>query len=391
MVVLLSPDPFSLPFLAIVPGPLGPILGGSGPGINDSQQILQDASGSSAAVRQAWDYTWEQALQGPLWDAVVNVGVFIAAACLALWCLNFARQWLEDQTSPRALQELIWPLIVIILLSNHGANLSLLCMGMRNVINGMNETLLTSVARGIDLEKTVSEIGQYDAASIQLAKLRSQCNQIVDKTKQEQCITLQTQAMGEILQQFNQQHPDSQYGKSLQDQIASAKQSIGDAINGAAIKTVNSIVFDPLVGLVKLVLVAFQSAFQQLVEVSLLLTAMMGPVAVGATLLPFGAKPLYAWFTAFWSVGLLKLAYNIITGLTAMAIYKTGQTDTLASAVFFGLLAPLLAFAMAAGGGMAVFGGITSVAAGSIGLTVSQFSLGGSTPPAPAAPPPTAE
>ena len=93
---------------------------------------------------------------------------------------------------------------------------------------------------------------------------------------------------------------------------------------------------------------------------------------VGASLLPIGAKPLYAWMTGFWSLGMAKLSLNIITGLAATAIAASAQLDTLSIAITLGLLAPILALALSAGGGMAIFSAILSAAsaAASAGLNI---------------------
>jgi hypothetical protein len=62
-------------------------------------------------------------------------------------------------------------------------------------------------------------------------------------------------------------------------------------------------------------MIAMQSAFQALIEVGFLLTGLLGPLAVGALLLPIGAKPLYAWMTGCYrkllavSIRRLKLSF----------------------------------------------------------------------------------
>jgi len=71
---------------------------------------------------------------------------------------------------------------------------------------------------------------------------------------------------------------------------------------------------------------------------------------------------------------LLKLSYNLVAGLTAIAIYQTAGTETLASAIFFGIMSPLLAMAMAAGGGMSVFNAVLAVSGAAGGLAMSRIT-----------------
>jgi hypothetical protein len=76
--------------------------------------------------------------------------------------------------------------------------------------------------------------------------------------------------------------------------------------------------------------------------------------------------------TGFWSLGMAKLSLNIVTGLAATAIAASAQLDTLSIAITLGLLAPILALSLSAGGGMAIFSAIVSAAsaAASAGLNI---------------------
>ncbi len=128
----------------------------------------------------------------------------------------------------------------------------------------------------------------------------------------------------------------------------------------------------PMVILIQTILMASQAAFQALIEASMLLTGLMGPIALGSSLLPFGAKPIYAWLTAFWSVGICKLCLNVISGLIAVTLYNTGPTEMLPASIMLGLFAPIMALGMATGGGMAIFNGIT----GSVATIVRVVTVG---------------
>jgi len=331
---------------------------------------LQASADKSKEISKAWDYTWEQVLNGPLFEELNRIGLIIAAACLILWTISFAKKWLDSETGGMSFfQELIFPMIVILLLSNGGANMRLLSMGMRSAINGLNSQMLEKVAAKLNIEQITLELADYAAVEGQFGNLRSQCSSIVNQQKLVQCLKLQGEAQQGILDSYREKYGDSVRIKRLEavkiesakDPVKAAQQASGGGIFG----------FDPLVEIVKIVLMAFQIAFAQLIEASLLLTAVMGPIAVGATLLPFGAKPLYAWLTSFFSLGLAKLSYNIISGIVAVSFYKqSGGGDSMGAAIFFGLLAPILALAAAGGGGLAVFNGITSAAAnaGQVGI-----------------------
>ena len=130
--------------------------------------------------------------------------------------------------------------------------------------------------------------------------------------------------------------------------------------------------------IIQYVLLAFQWAFTNILEISMLLTGLMGPFAVAGSLLPFEAKPLFAWLTGFFSLGMAKFSYSVIVGLAATVVV-TAEVQTQSDFVFLlliSVLAPVLALSIAGGAGMAVFRGIS-------GGVTRIISIGSSTLPLP--------
>ncbi|MEQ8385670.1 MAG: hypothetical protein RH949_25265 [Coleofasciculus sp. A1-SPW-01] len=99
----------------------------------------------------------------------------------------------------------------------------------------------------------------------------------------------------------------------------------------------------------------------------MLLTGLLGPLAVGGSLLPVGNKAIFAWLTGFFSVGMVKLSFNIINGLVAVMVLNAGDSDPMIFAFATGLISPLLSLALAAGGGMAVFNSLSTLATFGLG------------------------
>ncbi|XHX79264.1 MAG: hypothetical protein RBJ76_04845 [Stenomitos frigidus ULC029] len=347
----------------------------------NARDILGSAETASTQTSQAWDRTWDLALSGGLYHAVNNIGIFIAAGALIFWLLDFVKKWLSDEVSGLwVLQDLVWPLIVILFTANNGALMGGFSRGFRDTLNNFNAQVVQVVSAEQNMEKTLNELGTFSSVSARLATARGQCNTIVNNDKLVQCLKDQEAALQGILKLYQQEYGDTVKFKELVAQTQNSLRNPGEAIvDGAQSATIGvvNIALSPLMTAVAAFMAAMQYAFQQLIEVSMLLTALMGPLALGASLLPFGAKPIFAWLTAFWSLSVLKLSYNIIAGLTAIAIYQTSGTETLGSAIFFGLLSPILAMAMAAGGGMAVFSGILSATAAAGGFAVGRLSAGG--------------
>ena len=356
-------------------------IGSNVAGNASSAVLLGGAEAISNTVSQAWDHTWDVALSGGLYSAVNNMAIALAAGALIFWLLDFARKWLADEANGMwALQDLVWPLLVIMLTANNGSLLAGFSRGFRDTLNNFNLQVVRVVAKEQDLEKTLNELGAFAVIDAKVATARGQCNTIVDNQKLTQCLEEQNKALQGVLQQYKQDYGLTIKYKQLESSVKEGLKNPGEAVTGGLRNNINTgvnIALSPFTAVIILFMSACQYCFQQLIEVSMLLTAIMGPLAVASSLLPFGAKPIFAWLTAFWSLSLLKLSYNIIAGLTAIAIYQTSGTETLGSAIFFGLFSPLLAMATAAGGGLAVFNGILAGSGAAAGMAAAKFPSGG--------------
>ena len=109
----------------------------------------------------------------------------------------------------------------------------------------------------------------------------------------------------------------------------------------------------------------------------MLLTGLIGPIAVAGSIIPLQGRPLWAWLVGFFSLGLAKFSYNILVGLAATVVVAAdAQTQgDFGFLLLISVLAPILALAIAGGAGMAVFrsisGGVTRIVA--IGTSVIPF------------------
>jgi hypothetical protein len=122
----------------------------------------------------------------------------------------------------------------------------------------------------------------------------------------------------------------------------------------------------------------WQWAFSSLLELSMLLTGLMGPIAVAGSAMPLQGRPLWAWLIGFFSLGMAKFSYNIIIGLAATVVVSAeaqSQSD-FGFLLLIGVLSPILALAIAGGAGMTVFRGVS-------GGVTRIISVGTSTLPMP--------
>ncbi len=104
-------------------------------------------------------------------------------------------------------------------------------------------------------------------------------------------------------------------------------------------------------------------AFQHAIEMTILISAFISPLAVATSLAPIGSgSPLMLWATGFWSLALVKLSLNIITAIAITVLYGS-SADALIIGLLIGLLSPILAISLSAGGGVAMFNSIAMAGA----------------------------
>lgn len=339
------------------------------PFFSKSDFALSCGAAMANQVAQGWDQTWDLFITQPngIYMALVNIGRIFALISIVFFIYQFLQKVLSDE-SYHALSDLIWPVIVIILLSNNAALLRQSSTAIRAVINQANTEVLALADSSLKFEKHLEEVVNFTTAENQIRDLRSQCNGIPNNEQLIICLEEAQRRAQTVVDVYTTIYPDTIWAKRLLNFVGEAindlKENPSLALNIGAASITNSLVQIT----VETLLAAFQSAFQYLIELSFLLTAMLGPLALGLTLSPLGGKALYAWVIAFFSVGLAKLCFNIITAMVVTMIYESGPLDPLVDLLLLGLLAPVLAFGMAAGGGMAIFNGVLA--------TIQQITMG---------------
>ena len=131
-----------------------------------ASNIVQDGAAAAEAIASAMDQLWTDVLDGGLYAAIAQVGVFFAVGTL----LIFMVQWFKasmDGDNPQAFSEIIWPTVVIVLLSSNATVLKDCTLQLRNIINQVNQTILVSTSGSLQLQEAyqqaLSELGSEAA------------------------------------------------------------------------------------------------------------------------------------------------------------------------------------------------------------------------------------
>lgn len=369
--------------------------------VTGADSILQNGLTTASGIAATWNQQWLNIFQSELYHSIVFTSGLFAAGALVFFMIQFMRRMVLEEDWATGLQSLILPLIIVCLLANNGYMLARGTLAMRGVIHGLSSQIMSMTLMEVKLQDAVQASVDKGAIASQINALLSQCQGMVGD-KQQECFKAANQQAEAIVQDYQSKHPVS---SALADFLNSMKQGVlGQGITGAietggaeidtsqgipgVVQSLPSAGAFGILGfaggmmgaisesLVKTVLLAMQWAFANILEIAMLLSGLMGPFAIAGAI-AFDGKSLWAWLTGFFALGMAQISYNIIVGLAAVVVVNADVTDTLGFLVIIAVLAPALALALAAGGGMAVFHVVSSGVAG------FATTLAGSSPKVP--------
>jgi hypothetical protein len=357
-------------------------------------QLLENAAAGASLVADGFNQLWEQTLTGGLYASLCKVGVLFAVGSLALFMVQWGKQMLDGEEQ-RAISELIWPLVVALFLANNGKMLASSTLMLRTYINTVNNYVLEYTAADADLRAAYQQgIGQA-AVEAAVGNAIQQCRS-AQLSNQEQIECLK-QAKEDLQAKFPSIFKGDKgegigawvfQGLDKIDQAAQEADGGSNPIEGIANKLTaasSAAIGAVVTSLITTLLLALNNAYQWGLELALLLTALIGPLAVGGSLMPIGTKAIVGWLTGFFTVAIAKLSFNIILGLAGQLVATAQASQPMIFLAFIGIVAPFLATGIAAGGGMAVLTQLTkgaewvatgATAAGNVALsaTISRIS-----------------
>lgn len=329
-----------------------------------SSNITKDGAIAADLIAKSFDQLWQDTFKGQLYASIANLGALFALGTLLIFMVQWAKTMLEGDDS-KALSEMIWPLIVIFLLAGHGKNLASATLGLRGIIQETNKTLLETTSASIRLQEAYQEVMEANGDADTVRQYQIECEAKSNPQEEKQCYEKSIKEAEKIAKDAKSKNEQTQEEgvspigeiRNLLKQILNFRQSFGQLV-------------------MRGVLFGIAAAFQWIIEISLLVTGLLGPLAVGGSLLPIGKKPIIAWLTAFFSIGLVKVCYNMISGLVAIIMFTSNNVfDSMTFPLIIGFFAPILSLALAAGGGLSVLNGMSSIASSGISNLVMIKNL----------------
>lgn len=355
LIPILAMDPTGVPF---------PSTNGNQQGISP----LGGFAGKSAieAAQRAGDFTasgfdgvWDALVSpnSPLYTALIDGLKPLAAVGFLIWATLWARDMFHQGFSVIPSQKIIWPVVIILLLSNNGFLLAGTTLGGRIMISNTNTAILSGTYDGIQGRQHVQSANIRLAYNTALENLRKACKGRTDE-EQERCFQkadAEALKIAQALPGGNSGLPRIQ-GNPLQQAGALIGQQFKLALEGI------------IIGL----LATMSGLFRWFFAYVLVIWASTGPFWVSITLLPYKTRGIPIFFSGYLAIGLTILSYTVINIGAAVSLAFAGDGDPLLYPLVTGFLGPLLAIGIGAGSAVGSFVGIAGLSA-----TLVKKAVGG--------------
>lgn len=317
-------------------------------GLNLLNQAI-DVTRNTAA---SWNRLWTEFINpnGEIWAGLCRFAMTLAAASIILVSLKMLWEHHKGGFSWSDLAaSFIWPLVIVFFLGNNGSLLSSTVVIVRSIASQQVTAILEFQVTDLTFRQALTNVTLSINAKQQILAIYTECQ---GKSAEERTTCLQEKlpTVERIVEEAERLNGGT---------IAELQQLLNDLRN--TILNPLSTITAATASVPVAFLMALQWAFVNILEAALIMTAAFAPIAMGLSFLPIGTKPIWAWASGFLSLFGIQLGYNIVIGLVATVIVAANAqsiTD-LAFVAFISIFAPMLAVAIAGGGGIALYSSIS--------------------------------
>ena len=329
------------------------------------QDLLQQAIQLSEETAKSWGLLWSDLINSnnELWEASCFFALILAALSLIFVALKIAAENVKGHTFFSEFSDsLVWSLVVFLFLAGNGFILSNTVLLVRDVANHQITNVLEFQLANLTIRQALQTVALSSSGQDQIEGILAQC-QGQGSLDFADCIQEQQPYIDQVIQDV-----ELRSGGPLQG----LRNWRANLLSG-----MSTFVYSIPYSLIKSIFYGLQWAFVNILEASLILTAILAPVAVGASLLPIGSRALWAWGIGFMSLFTVQFSYNIIVGLGAVVAVNTDVfiANELGFLIFISVFSPGLAILLGAGGGLALFRGAVQYSA-TAAQAVSDFATG---------------
>jgi len=365
-------------------------------------EMFQQLNTESEALAQAWDQHWMYALNGPVYMAMSYAGIVCAVSTLLFFMMQWAKD-LNEGNLARPLSELVWPILVAVLLTptpsvsvdlgsasaSYGWNGMARITQQVRLVFDRGDTLMLNVPGMLPPDPQTGRFltnrdayRQAEAVATAHGLIQAEIAKCFSASGKEQraCLTEAIEASEGLLETYQRIYQPIKWMQNrIQDledlqELVDNKLPSEDTPKDSKDPSERQPSLSPAdlpfwaVGNpqsnVKQFFNSAQMGFLQILEIGRVGTSILGPVALGCSLLPvpIANKMVLTWFSGLCALSFAKICYGIILGMAASVLLQSAPQDPSWYTTFSTVFAPLLAIGLATGGGMALFNALSTAA-----------------------------
>lgn len=330
-------------------------------------EILQESLDATAISTEAMNNMWENLFvnESLLYNQIVNLATVLMMVGAFFLVLAFARA-MQAADKDKLIEIIGWGFVVIILLANRGEILKHVTIGSREFINDQAKNVLLAQVGDLTVKDALQDVLLTEKIQENVRAVFSGC-EAKEGDAQLECIEEGVEEAKKIVADYEAKFtfPGLTRLKRNLEVIA------GEVLNKRADRELTSreafaewdrrtsaLIWQSATSSAsKTFLKNFQNWFTYGYEFAMLLTGIIGPLSVSASLIPKSPRAFVSWAIGFFSIGVLKLSYNIVIGFAALYA-SSAEMEDLGSSGFLLMMsigAPLISIAIAGGGGAAIF------------------------------------
>jgi hypothetical protein len=339
----------------------------------DSDSMWVASQESARIIKEVIKGLWDQVGASDIYTGILAVAKVMLGIGL-LFILYRLYYQLTESTKTIDLRAVvaafIWPIIAIALLvetpnlvgggiQTNRTNLWAISIALKNVINKFDEAVVSGITGG---KNPLAILNQVQGAYQEAVEAMNNCQQQSDTKARLTCGLVVAES---IIEDPNSTRKLIEMAESYKQSASEALAKLESGADGEGTGTPSdpeneNLELNELVGannhpLVKLanqfvqpiiqgLLIAIYVMFELVLEISLLLVAIVAPLAVGMSLLPLQTRTLTTWLAGVVALGMTKISFHILTNLASyFAVDANYGGINMAVFMLIGVAAPFIA------------------------------------------------
>ncbi|WP_013334830.1 hypothetical protein [Gloeothece verrucosa] len=352
-------------------------------GYEQSTGLLNVSDSVMKANAQSWDSLWNDAVStnSGLWQGLIQIGTLLAAIGIVYSVVKFKQDLLRGngEYDWSKIIEFIVPVLFVAVFTVGNGNLLAYSVKMtRTVVYYEIGQLYDVQINGLNIKTAIEAIQNSQFSNTKVKELFAECKSYQGEELQK-CITDPDRLTAlEELANGNKNTLNGNLANLICNMTicsvvsggASILDGIKEGLNPNQIMT--NLFSSQFISIAQGILTALQWAVSNGLELALLFTGLLAPVALGLSLFPLAGNFFWVWLSGFFAIIGTNLGYAILTGLMAITIYSissingnSGIPELLSDIgflLFASIVSPLIAASAATFGGISLYNGISRAA-----------------------------